>query len=51
VGEVALLLKADGTVASVWADRGAAEAQAAAYNADAQGDPDAPYRVETWRVG
>jgi hypothetical protein len=52
---VAILLKADGSVASVWVSKEAAEAQAAAYNADphiGQGepDPDAPYSVQTWAV-
>ncbi|HKO84898.1 MAG TPA: hypothetical protein VJ140_10150 [Actinomycetota bacterium] len=52
---VALLLKSDGTVASVWASQAAAEAQAAQFNADphiGQGepDPDAPYSVQVWSV-
>jgi hypothetical protein len=53
--QVALLLTARGTVASVWASKEAAEAQAAVYNADphvGQGepDPDAPYSVQEWAV-
>lgn len=52
--QVALLLKADGSVASVWASTTVAEAIAQKYNADpfvdGQPDPDAPYRVQVWRL-
>lgn len=53
-GAVTLLLKADGSVASVWASTPVAEAIAAKYNAepfiDGEPDPDAPYSVKTWSV-
>lgn len=50
---VTLLLKADGTVASIYASKEAAEARAAAYNADpftGAGEPDldAPYTTKAW---
>lgn len=51
---VALVLKADGSVGSVWASKEAAEAHVAAYNADpfidGELDLDAPYRVQMWWV-
>lgn len=54
MGTVAVILKADGSIVSVYGDTETARQKVARFNADpyiaGHPDPDAPYTVQVWWV-